>query len=55
MNCYLGLNDTVNAMKMIKKLETYDDSFIIDNTGVKFSFKELAKKAYNLFTKRKDE
>lgn len=51
MNCFLGLGKVHLAMDVLNSLNDFPDSYLINESGEKVTFKELAHKALNFFTK----
>lgn len=49
MNCFLGMGRIDLALDILNSLNDFLDSYIINESGEKFTFKELAQKALNLF------
>ena len=51
LNCFLALGKVNLAMDVLNSLNDFSDSYIINESGEKVTFKELAHKALNFFTK----
>ncbi len=49
MNCYLGMGKPELAVKTLMEFEKYPYSYVINETGEKNTFKELAEKALCIY------